>query len=209
MRKRLRSRGEGGYRGWDAWMASLTQWTWVWANSRRSQGQRSLVYGSPRGRKEIRLSQVIKIWLFLSQRETEQQKKCVYGLGVGSRGYRVCLCTYRLFSMQIAELTFQESDVFYLETFGYSFSLDKSDSDVAQPCPTLCNPLDCSLPGSSVHGIFQPRVLERVAISFSRISFWPRDRTHVSRISDRCFTVWVSREALYKAKKIYLQCRLD
>ena len=41
-------------------------------------------------------------------------------------------------------------------------------SEVAQLCPTLCNPMDCSLPGFSVHGIFQARVLEWVAISFSR-----------------------------------------
>ena len=40
--------------------------------------------------------------------------------------------------------------------------------EVTQSCPTLCDPMDCSLPGSSVHGIFQARVLEWVAISFSR-----------------------------------------
>ena len=45
------------------------------------------------------------------------------------------------------------------------------ESEVAQSCPTLCDPMDCSLPGSSVHGIFQARVLEWVAISFSRRSF--------------------------------------
>ena len=44
----------------------------------------------------------------------------------------------------------------------------ESESEVAQSCPTLCDPMDCSLPGSSVHGIFQARVLEWVAISFSR-----------------------------------------
>ena len=43
----------------------------------------------------------------------------------------------------------------------------KSESEVAQSCPTLSNPIDCSLPGSSVHGIFQARVLERGAIAFS------------------------------------------
>ena len=42
----------------------------------------------------------------------------------------------------------------------------KSESEVAQSCPALCNPMDCSLPGSSVHGIFQARILEWVAISF-------------------------------------------
>ena len=43
----------------------------------------------------------------------------------------------------------------------------KSESEVAQLCPTLCDPMDCSLPGSSVHGIFQARVLEWGAIAFS------------------------------------------
>ena len=51
---------------------------------------------------------------------------------------------------------------------------------VAQLCPSLCDPMDCSPPGSSVHGIFQTRILESVAVSFSRGSSWPRDRTHVS-----------------------------
>ena len=50
-------------------------------------------------------------------------------------------------------------------------------SEVAQSCPTLCNPMDCSLPGSSLHGILQARVLEWVAISISRGSSWPRDQT--------------------------------
>ena len=60
-------------------------------------------------------------------------------------------------------------------------------SEVTQPCPTLCNPMDCSLPGSSVHEIFQARILEWVAISFSRGSSQSRDQTRVSRIVGRCF----------------------
>ena len=44
----------------------------------------------------------------------------------------------------------------------------ESESEVTQSCPTLCDPMDCSLPGSSLHGILQARVLEWVAISFSR-----------------------------------------
>ena len=44
----------------------------------------------------------------------------------------------------------------------------KSESEVAQSCPTLCDPMDCSLPGSSANGIFQARVLEWVAIAFSK-----------------------------------------
>ena len=54
----------------------------------------------------------------------------------------------------------------------------------AQLCLTLCDPIDCkcSLPGSSVHGIFQVRILEWAAIFYSRGSSWPRDRTHVSYV---------------------------
>ena len=68
-------------------------------------------------------------------------------------------------------------------------------SEVAQSCPTLCNPVNCSLPGSSVHRIFQARVLEWVAISFSRGSSQPRDQTRVSRTAGRRFTIWATREA--------------
>ena len=49
-----------------------------------------------------------------------------------------------------------------------SASLIVSDSEIAQSCLTLCDPMDCSLSGSSIHGIFQARVLEWIAISFSR-----------------------------------------
>ena len=55
--------------------------------------------------------------------------------------------------------------------------LSESENEVAQLCLTLCDPMDCSLPGSSVHRIFQARVLEWAAISFSRGSSQPRDRT--------------------------------
>ena len=57
------------------------------------------------------------------------------------------------------------------------------ESEVAQSCLTLCDPIDCSLPGSLVHGIFQARVLESVAISFSRESSQPRGLTRVSHIA--------------------------
>ena len=59
---------------------------------------------------------------------------------------------------------------------------------VAQACLTLCDPMDCSLPGSSDHGIFQARILEWVAISFSRGSSQPRDPTQVSCTAGRFFT---------------------
>ena len=69
-------------------------------------------------------------------------------------------------------------------------------SEVAQSCPTLCDPMDCSLPGSSVHGILQAVVLEWIAISFSRGPSQPRARTQVSRIVYRLFTVWATRESI-------------
>ena len=59
--------------------------------------------------------------------------------------------------------------------FSYLVTFCHCESEVAQSCPTLCNPMDCSLLGSSVHGIFQARVLEWIAISFSRGSSQPRD----------------------------------
>ena len=59
----------------------------------------------------------------------------------------------------------------------------------AQLCLTLCDPMDYSPPGSSVHGIHQARILEWVAISFSRESSRPRDRIHVSCIS--CIGMWI------------------
>ena len=65
----------------------------------------------------------------------------------------------------------------------------KSEREVAQSCPTPSDPMDCSPPGSSVHGIFQARVLEWVAMPFCRASSPPRDQTSVSCIAGRFFTV--------------------
>ena len=59
---------------------------------------------------------------------------------------------------------------------------------VAQLCPTLCNPVDCSLPDSSVHEILQARILEWITMPSSRGSSQPRDQTQVSHIAGRFFT---------------------
>ena len=66
---------------------------------------------------------------------------------------------------------------------------------VAQSCLTLCDPMDNSPPGSSVHGILQAWILECVAIPFSRGSSWPRNQTHVFHIAGRFFTLWATMEA--------------
>ena len=73
--------------------------------------------------------------------------------------------------------------------------MKESENEVAQLYLTLCDPMDCSLPGSFIHEIFQARILEWVAISFSRGSSQPRDQTRVSSIAGRLFTVWAIRES--------------
>ena len=80
----------------------------------------------------------------------------------------------------------------------------ESESEVVYLCPTLCDPMDCSLPGSTVHGIFQARVLEWVAISFSRRSSLLRDWTQVSCIVGRHFTIWATREGSGDYTSVYL-----
>ena len=75
---------------------------------------------------------------------------------------------------------------------------------VAQLCLTLRDPMDCSPPGSSVHGILQARILEWAAMPFSRGSYQPRDRTQVSHIVGRYFTVWTTWEAKVKVAQLCL-----
>ena len=77
-----------------------------------------------------------------------------------------------------------------------SFDQKERDCEVAQSYPTLYDPTDSILPGSSVHGIFQARVLEWVAISFSRGSSGPRDWTQISDVSGKHFTIWATREEI-------------
>ena len=75
---------------------------------------------------------------------------------------------------------------------GQNTAVGDSESEVTWSCPTLCDPMDCSLPGSSVLGIFQTRILEWVAMSFSSGSSGPRDRTWVSHTAGRLLTIWAT-----------------
>ena len=77
---------------------------------------------------------------------------------------------------------------------------------VAQLCTTLCDPIDCSLPGFSIHGIFQARMLEWVAISSSRGSSWPWDRTRVSCIGRQIlyhWVIWESPQKFHRLRQFY------
>ena len=95
----------------------------------------------------------------------------------------------------------QHSDLIFLHATHHS---EKVTVLVAQSYPTVWDPVNCSLPGSSVHEILQARILEWVAIPFSRGSSWPKDQIWVSCIAGRFFTVWATREVSYKVIKIIL-----
>ena len=82
---------------------------------------------------------------------------------------------------------------------------------VIQLCLTLCGPMNCSPSGSSVHGILQTRILEWDAMSFSRGSSWPRDRTLVSYIAGRFFTIgatWGAHTSIHIPFQILFPYRL-
>ena len=92
------------------------------------------------------------------------------------------------------------SQVIFTINFGLRFlskEIHLMSLKVAQSHPTLCDPMDCSLPGSSVLGILQARILEWVTISFSRGSSLHRDRTQVSRIGSTHFNLWATRETQF------------
>ena len=80
---------------------------------------------------------------------------------------------------------------------------------VPQSCPTLWDPMDCYLPGTSVSGALQARILEWVALPFSKGSSRSRDQTQVSCIAGRCFTVWATREAHLVTKQQQFWCITD
>ena len=72
----------------------------------------------------------------------------------------------------------------------------------AQSCSTLCNPMDCSSPSSSVDGILQVRTLEWIAIPFSRGSSWLKDQTGISCIAGRFFTIWATGKSIFEVIRV-------
>ena len=103
-----------------------------------------------------------------------------------------CWSKYPLFSQTGTRLLFN----FNLDKCKMSSSSSSIQATSLQSCPTLSDPMDYSPPGSSVHGIFQERILEWVAISFSRGSSWSRDPTQISCIGSQVFTTRATWEAL-------------
>ena len=129
----------------------------------KSYGRRSLVGCSPWGRKESDTTQRLHFHFSLS---------CI---GEGNGNPLQCSCPENP----------RDGGAWWAAVYGVaqsrtrlkrlSSSSSNDFSEVVQSCPALCDPVDCSLPGSSVHGIFQAIVLEWIAISFSRESSQPRD----------------------------------
>ena len=130
------------------------------------------------------------------------------------RTFKIHLVFLAIFQHSYLKILSHRDFIFQMEKFnpfqyGHKTKINTGKwSEVAQLCLTLCNPMDCSLPGSSIHGIFQARILEWVAISFSRRSSWPRDWTQVSRIIGRRFTIWATREAITTVGLLYLANKL-
>ena len=97
--------------------------------------------------------------------------------------------------------------IFQINSLSLSFPLSLNELKSVSPvsCVLLfANPVDWSLPGSSVHGILQARIPEWVAIPFSRRSFWVRDQTQISCIAGRFFTIWATREAQLPGKPNFI-----
>ena len=139
--ERLRAEREEGIRGGDGWMASLMQWAWTWASSRRWWRTGRPVWCSSWGQEAAAASAVSDSVQPHRRQPTRLHRPWDSpgkNTGVG------CHCLLQCMKV-------------------------KSGSEVAQSCPTLYHPRDCSLPGSSIHGIFQARVLEWVTIAFSRV----------------------------------------
>ena len=96
--------------------------------------------------------------------------------------------------MSFVEVFVKES-LFFHYMCGWQGAINVTIVKVAWLWPTLCNPMDCSLPGLSDHGILQAKILEWVAVSFSRVFFQPRDQAQVTHITSGFFTSWATRLA--------------
>ena len=83
---------------------------------------------------------------------------------------------------------------YYMSLPLYFHKLTRESVSLLSSVQLFGDPIDCNLQGFSVHGIFQARILEWVAVSFSKGSYQPRDQTQVSGITGRFYTIWAIRE---------------
>ena len=105
-------------------------------------------------------------------------------------------CSYEIRRRLLLERKVMTNLDSILKNRGVTLPTELNWTEGAQSCLTLCNPVDCSPPGSSIHGILQARILEWVAISSSRGSSQLRVQTQVSRIIGRRFNLWATRKGL-------------
>ena len=151
-----------------------------------SHGQRSLAGYSPwshkRVRQDLAAKQELKVWTNISRQQCGYilKDKCGNFQNEMHRMLFVLICHPCLLVGTMSLHVFCP-----LCTWIVSLLTVESESEVAQSCLTLCDPVDCSPPGSSVHGILQARILEWVAISFSRGSFQPMVREHKLKKGNR------------------------
>ena len=164
----LKAGGEGDNSGWDGWMASLTPWTWVWASSgswwwtgkpgllpsmglQRVGHYRATELNWSSSNKTYDEGSQAVFWMLKGRIKTnpegKEQSKW-YDSNILCWGKCVCVCVCVCVHAHACML-------------------------IAQPCSTLCKPMDCSPPGFSVHGILQARTLEWIAITFFRGSSPP------------------------------------
>ena len=211
----LKAGGEGADRGWDCWMSSLMWWTWVWASSRswwwtgkpgmlqrvsheswtrlsdwtemsthtHTYWTEELVSYSPWGCKRVGHN--------LATKQKQQQQQHIYPFFSDSLPMWVITEYWVEFpATQLVLVNY----LFYILNLNWKYVLKQillllSCFNLVR----LCGPMDCSRPGSSVHGILQARILKWVAMPSSKSSSQPKDRTQISCIAGRFFTIWASR----------------
>ena len=166
--KRLKAEREQADRGWDGWMASPIQWTELGEILGDVEGQGGLSMGLQR----VRLDLVI-----------EQQKMSCWKAQMLGQGILHFLFSFHLPSKDFLWNILTEQDAGLLRIVL-----------VSQSRLTLCNPMDCSPPGSSAHRILQPRILEWVALPSSRGSSPPGIKPMFPALQPDFFTLWATRE---------------
>ena len=187
--------GEGDDRGWGSWMASPTQWTWVWVNSGSWwwTGRPGVLHSM--GSQRVRHDWATELnWAECNVLEVGKSKIRILAWYLGFL-VRALFFICRWIPPYCVFLWCRETLLLHCVSYKGTNPIQKAlPSRPAQHLvhvhaqsllsfPALCNPMDCSPTGFSVYGILQTRILEWVVMPSSRESSWPRDRTQVSYVS--------------------------